>query len=632
MGTEPKPTTGIVRVLFVAAGVVCVGLAYLGAILPGLPTTPWVLLASYCFSRSSPRLRAWLLRSPIFGKLLRDWHEHRGMRRPAKWVAVAMIAAACTFSVGFAGLPDGLRIAIAVSCSIGVCVVIFVVPTIRGSASEVDATRVGPDADSDGTLLRGAAMADVNSYDVIVIGAGPAGVNAAVTAALLGQSVLVVEKNKAVGGAGANTGTLPSKTLRETALAFSGMRTRRLCGIDLSLKREVTVDELLFHERMVKHAEQSQIVTMLDKVGVPLVQGAAEFVDSNTVRVVTPGGGPDMQYRAKFIVIAIGSTPVRPAMFPFEHPRVLDSDEIVELHEIPKCLAVIGAGVIGSEYACMFAALEGKVHLIDGRDTLMPFLDLDVSQTLGKAMTDLGIEFHWGAQVTACEVPESGNLKLSLSTGTVVEADAVLVAAGRASQTDKLNPDAAGLLLGKRGLIPVNAHFQTNVPHIYAVGDVIGFPALASTSAEQGRVAACHLAGNKLMTDMPTLLPTGIYTIPEAAMVGETEGSLKSHGIEYVAGRADYRDNARGKIIGDETGFLKLLFRKSDMALIGIHVIGEQATELVHVGLMAMRAGGGADLLLHTCFNYPTLGNLYKMATFEAIRARNGGFGAILSD
>lgn len=474
-------------------------------------------------------------------------------------------------------------------------------------------------------------MPETQKFDVIVIGAGPAGVNAALTAAMFGKKVAVVEKSSVVGGAGANTGTLPSKTLRETALALSGVRSRRLYGVDLSIRREATVADLMSHERVVKSSEQTQILGRLDRSSVTVLHGSAEFVDSHTIRVTHPTKQPDQLISADSIILAIGSMPSRPSLFPFEHPRVLDSDEVVEMHEIPKSLAVIGAGVIGSEYACTFATLGCKVHLIDGRDTLLPFLDLQISQSLASSMEELGIEFHWKENVTHCEVPDDDNvnLRLTLTSGAVVEADAVLVAAGRESKTAELNPDAVGLLLGKRGLIPVNEHYQTNVPHVYAVGDVIGFPALASTSAEQGRIAASHACGSTVLSRMPLLLPTGIYTIPEAAMVGETEGSLKSQGIPYVVGRGDYSENARGKIIGDSKGFLKLIFRYDDMKLLGVHVIGEQATEMVHIGLMVMRAGGAADLLLHTCFNYPTLGWMYKWAAFDAVIARYGSLDAV---
>jgi NAD(P) transhydrogenase len=298
----------------------------------------------------------------------------------------------------------------------------------------------------------------------------------------------------------------------------------------------------------------------------------------------------------------------------------------VDLHEVPKSMVVVGAGVIGSEYACMFAALGVPTTLIDGRDKLLGFLDPDVSAALELGMKNLGIKFHWGENVTECDLPAEGDITLKLSSGRVVQTDHVLICAGRGSHADKLDLEAAGLQLGDKGRFVVNSHFQTNLPHVYAVGDVIGFPALASTSAEQGRAAACHAFGREELADMPPLLPTGIYTIPEASAVGETEASLKSKGIDYVVGKALYAENPRGKIIGDETGFLKLLFRKPDMALVGVHVIGEQATELVHTGLMVMRAGGGLDLILHSCFNYPTLGGMFKHAAYMALM-QNGNLG-----
>jgi len=265
-----------------------------------------------------------------------------------------------------------------------------------------------------------------------------------------------------------------------------------------------------------------------------------------------------------------------------------------------------------------------KITVIDGRTKLLHFLDAEISETLERAMQDLGISFIWGENVTSCDGPSGGDVRLTLSSGQVVEVGHVLVCAGRTSNADQLKLDAAGVVLGDKGRLVVNEHFQTNVPHIYAVGDVIGFPALASTSAEQGRAAACHAFGLEELADMPLLLPTGIYTIPEVGAVGETEQTLKSRGVKYVVGRADYTRNPRGKIIGDETGFLKLLFREPDMSLVGVHVIGEQATELIHTGLMVMRAGGGLNMILHTCFNYPTLGGLFKHAAYVALLARSG--------
>jgi NAD(P) transhydrogenase len=285
-------------------------------------------------------------------------------------------------------------------------------------------------------------------------------------------------------------------------------------------------------------------------------------------------------------------------------------------------MVIVGAGVIGSEYACTFAALGTEVHLVDGRDRLLPVLDTEVSTALAGAMRDLGITFHWNELVTECDAPAgNGDVSLRLKSGAIVSADTVLVAAGRTSNTEALGVDAAGVILGKRGLIPVDAQYRTNVPHIYAAGDVIGAPALAATGVEQARVAMSHAFGLDFKSEVAPILPYGIYTIPEVSMAGETEESLRQKGIDYVAGTALYRDNARGQIIGDKSGFLKLLFRRSDMKLLGVHVIGEQASELIHVGLAAMLMDAGWDLFNRICFNYPTLGVMYQRAAYVAAAA-----------
>jgi NAD(P) transhydrogenase len=467
-------------------------------------------------------------------------------------------------------------------------------------------------------------MSSVQEFDLVVIGAGPAGCAAANTAALLGKKVAVVERNPAVGGAAINTGTIPSKTLRETALAFSGMKARQLYGVDLSLRRDATVDDFLRHERQVRTVEAAQSRHMLDRFGVTTIQGSGSFVNPHTVQVEapTPSHSPAL-LKAEKIVIAIGSAPARPSLFPFEHNRVHDSDELLYLTAMPRSMAVIGAGVIGSEYACTFATLGTRVHLIDGRDTLLPFLDQDLSKTLTNEMTKQGVVFHWKQNVTKCVAPRVGSLELTLTSGEEIAVDHLLVCAGRTSPTEQLNPTAAGIGLSSRGLIPVDDHYRTTVSHIYAVGDVIGFPALASTSSEQGRVAACHACGSDFKKNLAPVLPAGIFTIPEVSTAGLTEAQVREKGIDYVVGRGDYAHNPRGQIIGDKVGFLKLIFQRSDMKLLGVHVIGEQATEIVHIGLIALMSGGTAELFLNTCFNYPTLGDLYKLAATDAMLKRN---------
>lgn len=461
------------------------------------------------------------------------------------------------------------------------------------------------------------------TYDLIVIGGGPAGTAGATVAGLFGQRVALIEKAPEIGGAGINTGTIPSKTLRETALALSGWRSRRLFGVDLSLRREVTVGDLMRREGQVTSGERRKIESRLSDSRVELFVGPARFSDPYTVRVGA-ADEPDAVLHGEHILIATGSSPLRPPEFPFDDERVHDSNGILELKELPRTLAVIGAGVIGSEYAGTFAALGTEVHLIDGRNVLLPFLDGELSGALAAAMAANGVRFHWNERVIRCNASQPGDVVLTLSSGTELRCEGVLVCAGRSSNTGDLNLAAAGLIPGKRGLIPVDARYRTTVPHIYAAGDVIGPPGLAATGMEQARIAISHAFGSSLKDDIAPLLPTGVYTIPEAAMVGETEEALIAKNVAYIVGRADYADNPRGRIIGDEAGFLKLLFRADDMRLLGVHVLGELATEVVHIGLVAMLAEGTSDLFNRACFNYPTLGDLYKYATYDALLRRAG--------
>lgn len=456
------------------------------------------------------------------------------------------------------------------------------------------------------------------TYDLVVLGSGPAGEKGAATAAAFAKRVAIVESDPYVGGASTNTGTLPSKTLRETALALSGLRARDLYGVDLSLRREATVGDFLYHENRVKTKERSRVLDTLHRGQIDLHRGYGSFLDPHTIAVRDLEGSIST-IRAEKVLIATGSSPIRPPEFRFEDPRIHDSDEILSLERLPRTLAVIGAGVIGVEYACTFAALGAKVYLLDGRDILLPFLDREISEALVASLERSGIQFHRREKVLRCDDSNEDFIDLICESGFHLQVDQVLVAAGRRSNTEKLNLPAAGISPGPKGLISVDKCYRTSVPHIYAAGDVIGFPALASTSAEQARVAMCHAFDFGFRFNMGPLLPTGIYTIPEVSMIGETEEALREKGIEYVAGRASYADNARGEIIGDTSGFLKLLFRKSDMKLLGAHAIGEQATELIHIGLVAMMTNSGAELFDHTCFNYPTLGDLYKVAAYDAL-------------
>jgi NAD(P) transhydrogenase len=463
------------------------------------------------------------------------------------------------------------------------------------------------------------------TYDVLVIGAGPAGEKGAKTAATFGKRVAIIEKSRELGGAVANTGTLPSKTLRETALALSGLRARNLYGVDLSLRREATIADLMHHEKRVVTAERERITHNLAASNIERLRGEASFVDPHTLRLA--GGEHDgALLRAPVILIATGSAPFRPAEFKFHHARICDSDEILRLKRLPTKLALVGAGVIGCEYACTFAALGVETHLIDGRDALLPFLDRELAAALVTAMEKLGVTFHWKQKVVECQTPRgSDDVHLTLSDGSTHTFDCVLITAGRSSNTEELNLGAAGVTPGKRGLLEVDQHFRTSVPHIYAAGDVIGFPALAATSMEQGRVAMCHACGRAdLKAEVSGLLPTGIYTIPEVSYVGETEETAREKRLDVAIGRAHYRDCARGQIIGDVDGFLKLMFHKGDRRLIGVHAIGEHATELVHIGLMAMLSESDIEIFNRACFNYPTLGDMYKYASYDALRQMAG--------
>jgi len=463
---------------------------------------------------------------------------------------------------------------------------------------------------------------NTRTFDLIILGGGPAGLSAATAASVLHKSVALINCHRDLGGAGINTGTVPSKTLRETALALSGLRSRKLYGVDLSIRRTVTISDFLGHEQNVRTTFNSALLDRMASEKTEVFYGTGSFVDPHTISVTPLPGtstSENVLLRGENILIATGSSPVQPELFPFGKGEIYDSDSILKLDRIPKRMASIGAGVIGSEYGSTFAALGAEVHIVDGRDKLLPFLDAEVSQALVTAMEHAGITFHWNEKVEKCDILPSGEVLLTFASGKSLTVDVVLVAAGRKSNTETLNLPVAGVATGKRGIIAVDEQYRTNVPHIFAAGDVIGFPALASTSMEQGRRVSSHAFGGNIPALAP-LLPNGIYTIPEVSMIGETEESLKQKGVEYVVGRATYIQNARGQIIGDKEGFLKLLFLRDGLKLVGVHVMGEQATEIVHIGLMAMLTNASATLFVEACFNVPTLGMLYKTATLQAIR------------
>lgn len=454
-------------------------------------------------------------------------------------------------------------------------------------------------------------------YDLIVIGSGPAGEKGAAQAAYFGKRVALVEKEPYLGGAAANTGTLPSKTLRETALFLSGFRQREFFGLDIGFKKKVNIRDFLTRERFVKDQERVRILANLERHHIDLFKGTASFIDGHTV-AVTPERCPEIQLRGDVILIATGSYPFRPPVFPFHDPRLFDSDTILTLQEIPKSMLVIGGGVIGCEYACIFAALGVQVTVVEKRGGIVAGMDEEVAESLRKQMEDVGVRFHLNDSVEAVE-KEGSHVEVRLHSGAVVKAQALLVSSGRCGNTQALGLDRVGISTNERGQVLVNEHFQTDVKHVYAAGDVIGNPALASTSMEQARLAMTHAFDLKYKTGIARILPYGIYTIPECSMAGKTEEQLIKEGTPYVAGRARYAHNARGQIIGDNKGFLKLLFREDGMKLLGVHIIGEQATEIVHVGLTALLTEASADLFINTCYNYPTLTEVYKYATYDAL-------------
>lgn len=455
-------------------------------------------------------------------------------------------------------------------------------------------------------------------FDFIVIGAGPAGQIGALTAASLGQRVVLIERAPEPGGAAVHTGTLPSKTLRESALFLSGFRQRDLHRVEAPLVRESTLGPLMARKDAVRQSEVARILWDLSRHDVTLIHGTARFAGLHEIEVQTGASGT-LQLAGRKILIATGSSPYHPPNIPFEDHDIDDSDSILLIDRLPDTLTVLGAGVIGCEYASMFAALGVRVTLVEARDRLLPFLDAEIAERLRIALGRLGIELILSQPYTS--VSRRGDkIVTTLQNGRTVASEKLLFAAGREGNTRDLRLDVVGIVPDKRGYIPVNKQFQTCVPHIYAAGDVVGFPALASTSMEQGRIAARHAFGAHETDTLPTMLPYGIYTIPEVSMVGETEESCKRKAIPYEVGRALYRDNARGKIIGDVEGMVKLLFRADeDHKLLGVHILGERACELVHIGQVALHLGASIDTFVDMVFNYPTLSMCYQQAAYDGL-------------
>jgi NAD(P) transhydrogenase len=462
-------------------------------------------------------------------------------------------------------------------------------------------------------------------FDLCVIGSGPAGQKAAIQAAKLGKNVCVVERREVVGGASINTGTIPSKALREAILRVGGRASAMPREDDFKAARNAVLSDLVVACQSVISAEIDIVSRQFQRNGVAIVRGAGAFKDPHTVEVT--GQHTTESINADFIVIAVGTRPAKPAGTPFDDQSIITSDEILKLRELPRTMIVVGGGVIGTEYASMLAALGVRVTLIEGRPRLLDFVDSEITEALQYQLRQSGVTLRLGEKVVKIGTVEpAGGVRATgaklvealLESGKTLRADALLYAIGRQGATDGLNLPAAGLTVDDRGRITVNEFYQTTVPHIYACGDVIGFPALASTGMEQGRLSAVHMFGG-VVEHSAELLPYGIYSIPEISMVGWTEERLTKDGVPYEAGIAQYKEIARGQLLGDETGMLKMLLHQETHAVLGVHVIGTGATELVHIGQAVMAHKGTAEYFVNTVFNYPTLAECYKTAALNGL-------------
>jgi len=458
---------------------------------------------------------------------------------------------------------------------------------------------------------------EANKYDLVVIGSGPAGQKGAICAAKLGKKVAIVDRKRTIGGVCVHTGTIPSKTLRQSVLYLTGFRQRTFYGRSYVLKDRISMSDLIFRAKAVMSREIEVIKAQLHRNGVNTFEGEARFVDPHTVEV--RGEGESHLICGRQILIACGTRPAHHADMPVDGKRIFDSDQLHELDEVPREMIVVGAGIIGLEYASMFAALGVKVSLLDQRPALLEFADREIVESLCFQLRQLGTVFRLGEKVVSVGFDEQRNRVCArLESGKNVHGQALLYAAGRQANSDQLNLQAADLQSDGRGKLIVNEHFQTAVSHIYAAGDVIGFPALASTSMEQGRLASCHMFG--IPGKMPAnLIPYGIYTIPEISMVGQTEEQLTRDKIPYEVGLARYAELAKGQMLGDDQGLLKLLFDPESLRLLGVHVIGDRATEIVHIGQVVLTMGGTIEYFRDAVFNYPTLAEAYKVAALDGL-------------
>jgi NAD(P) transhydrogenase len=456
----------------------------------------------------------------------------------------------------------------------------------------------------------------MRTYDIIVIGSGPAGQRAAIQAAKSGRRVVVIEQREIVGGACINTGTIPSKTMREAVMHLSGFQFQGIYGINYRVKEKITMADLGFRVNQVIKTEADVTQAQLARNGIEIINAKASFIDPTHIRIENSRGQADLE--APIIIIATGTKPAVSDKVPLNGRTIINSDQILQMPEIPKTLIVVGGGVIGVEYACMFAILGVRVILVEKRPRLLEFADAEMVEALSYHLRDHRVVMRLNEEVASVEELPDGTVVANLQSNKRITGDALLYAVGRQGNVEELNLAAAGLEADHRGRISVDAEYRTKAPNIYAVGDVIGFPSLASVSMEQGRIAAANACGVKVHSN-PANYPYGIYTIPEISFIGKTEEQLTEEDVPYEVGVAFYRETARGQIRGDTTGRLKIIFHRETREILGVHIIGEGASELLHIGQAVFVLKGTVDYFVENVFNYPTLAECYKQAAFNGI-------------
>ena len=456
-------------------------------------------------------------------------------------------------------------------------------------------------------------------FDLVVIGAGPAGEKGAAQAAYFGKRVCLIERAPRPGGAAVNTGTIPSKTLRESALHFTGLRQRGIHAVDLRVKPDITIPDFMRRERSVIETEWEIIAQNIERHGITTIQGSARFLDAHTVEVTRYGTAPRVVTASHFLV-ATGSVPLAPSGYAVDGEVVVDSDSLLTLQRIPGSMIVVGGGVLGCEFACMFAGLGTRVTIVNARSRLISHLDHEASDALRQAMTArLDVTVHGNSEIAGLHVAD-GRAHVTLTDGITLDADVVLVCTGRAGNASSLGLEQLGVQLDERGFLRVDAQFRTSLPHISAAGDAIGYPALASAAIEQARVAVCHAFELQYKRHVSEVLPYAVWTIPEVATVGQTEESLLARGIACETGRASFRLNPRGQILGATDGFLKLVFHPEDQRLFGVTIVGEGACELIHVGMTVLAFGGTLDYFIQAAFTFPSLTDAYKYAAYDGLQ------------